>query len=66
MASVTGQKKRESGSEVPKTRRDTNTIEYKGENRFQNVPSPTIPATTTSSNRAERVKGEIIRSRITK
>ena len=61
-----GQKKRESGSEVPKHRRDhANTIEYGDKGRLTSGPSPSVPASTTSGAR-ERVKGEIIRSRITK
>ncbi len=72
-------KKREAGSEVPQTRRDPATIDFthaeqnlnnvnntEERNRFNNnAPSPIIPSTTTST-RADRVKGEIIRSRITK
>lgn len=72
-------KKREAGSEVPQTRRDPATIEFThAEQNLNNVnnteerarfannaPSPIVPSTTTST-RADRVKGEIIRSRITK
>jgi len=57
--------KREAGSEVPKSRRDAATIDYGDKGRFTNGPSPSVPASTTAGGR-ERVKGEIIRSRITK
>mmetsp|Transcript_27133 Transcript_27133/g.36247 ORF Transcript_27133/g.36247 Transcript_27133/m.36247 type:complete len:149 (+) Transcript_27133:1392-1838(+) len=61
-----GSNKRDAGSEVPKHRRDAQTIEY-GEKggRLANGPSPSVPTSTTAGGR-ERVKGEIIRSRITK
>lgn len=58
-------KKREGGSEVPKHRRDANTIDYGDKGRFTTGPSPSMPGTTTATGR-ERAKGEIIRSRITK
>lgn len=50
---------------MPKQRRDAATIEYGDKGRFTSGPSPTVPNSTTSTGR-ERVKGEIIRSRITK
>ena len=51
---------------MPKSRRDhANTIEYGDKGRFTSGPSPSVPNSTTSGAR-ERVKGEIIRSRITK
>ena len=62
---VATHKKRESGSEVPKHRRDAQTIDYGDGNRYTSGPSPSVPASTTATGR-ERVKGEIIRSRITK
>lgn len=58
--------KREGGSEVPKQRRDIQTIEFGENGRFTQAPSPSVPATTTATTGRERVKGEIIRSRITK
>ena len=61
-------RKREAGSEVPKNRRDANSLDYPDKGRVgttTNAPSPSIPTSTTSE-RANRVKGEIIRSRITK
>ena len=64
-ASSTAANKRDGGSEVPKHRRDANTIEYGDKGRLTNGPSPSVPASTTAGGR-ERVKGEIIRSRITK
>ena len=66
-ASNIAQKKRESGSEVPKHRRDAQTIEYGADKggRFTSGPSPSVPSSTTANGR-DRVKGEIIRSRITK
>jgi len=57
--------KRDAGSEVPKHRRDVQTIEYGEKGRFTTGPSPSVPAQTPGGGR-ERVKGEIIRSRITK
>lgn len=56
--------KRESGSEVPKSRRDP-TIQYADKTRYQNGPQSVAPVTTTS-NRNNGNKGEILRSRITK
>ena len=50
---------------MPKHRREAQTIEYGDKGRFTSGPSPTVPASTTGAGR-ERVKGEIIRSRITK
>jgi len=72
-------KKREAGSEIPQTRRDPATIEFTHaeqnlnntnntdeRSRFNNnAASPIAPSTTTST-RADRVKGEIIKSRISK
>lgn len=66
-AATASTRKREGGSEVPKQRRD-NTIDFNPESKrigTTNAPSPNMPSSTTS-NRAERIKGEIIRSRITK
>ena len=64
---VVAQNKRESGSEVPKHRRDVQTIEYGEKGRFTQGPSPSVPATTVATGRdRDRVKGDIIRSRITK
>ena len=64
--STIASKKREGGSEVPKHRRDhANTIEYGDKGRFTSGPSPSVPASTTDNGR-QRVKGDIIRSRITK
>jgi hypothetical protein len=51
---------------VPKQRRDIQTIEFGENGRFTQAPSPSVPATTTATTGRERVKGEIIRSRITK
>ena len=67
VGSTAGTRKREGGSEVPKHRRDVNAFEIPDKARIgtTNAPSPTM-ANTTTANRAERVKGEIIRSRITK
>ena len=50
---------------MPKHRRDANTIDYGDKGRFTTGPSPSVPTSTTSTGR-DRVKGEIIRSRITK
>jgi len=61
--------KREGGSEVPKHRRDNTTIDYGNKGRFTNGTSPSVPASTKAGDARdarERVKGDIIRSRITK
>ena len=50
---------------MPKNRREAHTIEYGDKGRFTSGPSPSVPSSTTAGGR-ERVKGEIIRSRITK
>ena len=50
---------------MPAHRREAQTIEYGDKGRYTSGPSPNVPATTTATGR-ERVKGEIIRSRITK
>lgn len=51
---------------MPKHRRDAATIDYGEKGRFTNGPSPSVPGSTTTAAGRERVKGEIIRSRITK
>ena len=58
--------KREAGSEVPKTRRDTNSIDY-GDTTTTRYTSngPSVkPGSTT--NRAERVKNDILKARMAK
>jgi archaellin len=72
-------KKRDAGSEVPNSRRDTVTIDYVTTGQTQKPiltsderarftgsgPSPIIPNTTTAT-RAERIKGEILKTRMAK
>jgi hypothetical protein len=54
-------KKREAASEIPQSRNQT-VIDYVPSE--PNGQSPVVP--TTAGNRAERIKGEVLKSRITK